>query len=115
MESQNIRRQHRKGKREMAKIVDITDKLSFDENPVLLVKGEKIEVQADAENMLKIMGLFRNGKSETEASAEAANLIFNERDRKKIAKMKIPIKDYMILIQEAMNLAMGEDDASGEQ
>ena len=28
------------------KIVDITEKLNFDENPALVVKGEKLEINA---------------------------------------------------------------------
>lgn len=38
-------RQH-KEEEKMAKVVDITDKLTFDGNPCLMVKGEKIEVNA---------------------------------------------------------------------
>lgn len=99
----------------MSKIVDITDKLSFDTNPVLKVKGESIEVQSDAETMLKIMGLFGGDKGEVEAAVSAAKLIFSEKDQKKIAKMGLQMKDYMILIQEAMNLAMGEEESGGEE
>ena len=44
----------------MAKIVDITDKLSFDGNPKLVIKGKELEVNADAPTMLKVMGLLRN-------------------------------------------------------
>lgn len=99
----------------MSKVVDITDKLSFDTNPVLKVKEESIEVQSDAETMLKIMGLFGEGKSEVEAAVEAAKLIFSEKDQKKIAKMGLQMKDYMVLIQEAMNLAMGKEENGGEE
>lgn len=41
------------------KIVDITEKLNFDENPVLKVKDVTIEVNSDAATVLKIMGLFQ--------------------------------------------------------
>ena len=41
----------------MAKCIDITDKLSFDKNPVLIIKGRKFVVNADAGTMLEIMGL----------------------------------------------------------
>lgn len=42
----------------MARKVDITDKLSFEENPSLVIKGEVLEVNADALTMLKVMGLM---------------------------------------------------------
>lgn len=97
----------------MSKVIDITDKLSFNENPILKVKNQQLEVQADAETMLRIMGLF-NEKSETVAAVEAASLLFSEADKRKIAKMKLSMKDYMVLIETAMNVAMGENE-EGEQ
>ena len=41
----------------MAKIIDITDKLTFDGNPSLKIRGKVLEVNADAPTMLKVMGL----------------------------------------------------------
>lgn len=97
----------------MAKVVDITDKLSFDENPKLLIRGELYEVNADAKTMLEIMGYFGN-KSETEASLSAYNKMFSEKDREKIDSMKMQFKDLMVIIEEAMKLVMGEEDNQGE-
>ena len=45
----------------MAKTIDITDKLAFDENPKLVVKGKELEVNADATTVLKIMGILGDG------------------------------------------------------
>ena len=39
----------------MARKIDITDKLTFDGNPVLVIKGKELEVNADAPTMLKVM------------------------------------------------------------
>lgn len=98
----------------MGKILDITDKLSFDENPVIRIKGEDLEIQASAENMLKIMGMFDSGKTEIQAAMEATDLIFNERDKKKIKKLGLQIKDYMKLIQIAIDTAMDLEESQGE-
>lgn len=98
----------------MSKVVDITDKLSFDTNPVIKIKNEEIEVQSDTETMLKIMGLFGGEKSEVQASVEAAGLLFNEKDKKKIKKMGLQMKDYMKLIETAMDIAMDSEDSMGE-
>lgn len=97
----------------MAKRIDITEKLSFDENPRLIIKGEEFEINADAKTMLEIMGLFNN-KTEVEATLAAYEKMISETDRKKIDKMKLPFKDLMIIIQEAMALIQGEDEP-GEQ
>lgn len=97
----------------MAKKIDITDKLSFDTNPALVIKGEAFEVNADAKTMLEIMGLFTN-KNEAEATIEAYEKMFNEKDRKKIDKMHLTFKDFQIIIEEAMNLIRGDEDEEGE-
>lgn len=97
----------------MAKVVDITDKLSFDENPKIVIKGHECEVNADARTMLEIMGLFA-GKSEAEATTEAYTKLFSEKDRKTIDKLKLPFKDFRKIIEISMNLIMGEEE-QGEQ
>lgn len=98
----------------MAKVVDITDKLSFDENPKLRIKDVEVTVNADAETMLRIMGAFGN-ESEMQASLKAYDLMFSEKDQKKINSLKLSAKSLMTLIQEAMNLVMGEDDQGEDQ
>lgn len=98
----------------MAKVVDITDKLSFETNPKLLIKGQEFEINADATTMLLIMGDFKNGTSEVEATLSAYERMFSEKERKKIAKLNLPFKDLLVVIDAAMNLIQG-DDEPGEQ
>lgn len=98
----------------MAKIVDITDKLSFDENPSLLIKGKKLEVNADAPTMLKIMNLMTAEGVEMEQISKAYELVFPEKSRKEIEKLKLNTRDWTIVVQEAMSLIIG-DDSPGEQ
>ena len=93
----------------MGKIIDITDKLQFDENPHLKVKDVEVEVNADAETMLKIMGEFKN-KSEVEASLNSFELLFSDADREKILALKMPAKSLMIMIESAMSLVMGKEE-----
>lgn len=97
----------------MAKVVDITEKLSFDENPKLIIKGEEFEVNSDATTVLQMMGDFSK-KTEIDASLSAYDRMFSEKDRKRIEKMKLPFMDLMTIIEEGMNLVMGEED-QGEQ
>lgn len=97
----------------MAKVIDITEKLSFDENPVLKIKDIEVEVNSDAKTVLEIMGNFKS-KSEVEASLDSVNKLFNAKDRKKLDGLNLQFKDYMAVISEAMNLVIGED-TGGEQ
>lgn len=39
----------------MSKIIDITNKLAFEDNPRLKIKDTELEIDATAENMLKVM------------------------------------------------------------
>lgn len=88
----------------MARKVNITDKLKFQENPVLVIGDMELEVNADATTMLKIMGVFKDEEvSEKEASIQAYEFLFSETERKKIEENKISFEDFMIIISEAMN------------
>lgn len=98
----------------MGKIIDITEKLSFDTNPTLMIKGEGYEVNADARTVLEIMGDFNN-KSEMDAALSAYEKMFSERDRSRIDALKLPYKDLMIIIKTAISLVTGEDEDQGEQ
>ncbi len=100
----------------MAKRVDITDKLSFDENPCLVIKGKELEVNADAPTMLKVMGLM-NGDPGAREIMDAYKTIFPEKSRKELeSSLKLNFNDLVIVIQEAVQLiAGGEDNTPGEQ
>lgn len=92
----------------MAKVVDITDKLSFDENPKLKIRDKELEVTADAPTLLKVMGLFGNEQPGPKEIMDAYNLIFPEKSRKEIDKMKPMFSDLLIIIQEAVSVATGD-------
>lgn len=98
----------------MAKVVNITDKLNFNENPIMNICGVEVEVNSDAETMIRIMGLFSE-KGELQAVMDALNLIFSPEDLKKICNLKqngkkLSGKSLMVIVQEAINLVMGEDE-----
>lgn len=102
----------------MAKVINITDKLEFENNPIMEIGTLEVEVHADAETMLKLMGTFAE-KSELEAVGEAMNLIFNEEDVRTICNLKrngrkLSAQSLMVIVQEAMKLVMGEAEP-GEQ
>ena len=98
----------------MAKTIDITDKLAFDENPKLVIKGKELEVNADATTVLKIMGILGDGENvQPNDVVKMYELIFSEADRKKIDKMKLQFADFQTLVFFAINLITGEEE-SGE-
>lgn len=98
----------------MAKIVDITDKLEFDENPKLIIKDKELEVNADASTVLKIMGILGDGNNvQPDDVVKMYELIFSDADRKKIDKMKLQFTDFQTLVFSAISLITGEEE-SGE-
>ena len=95
----------------MGKVVDITEKLTFDENPKLLIKGKELEVKADAPTVLKVMGLLDSDSPNAKEIIKAYELILPEKSRKEIDSMKLSFGDLIVVIQEAIQLIIG--DASG--
>ena len=98
----------------MAKVIDITEKLSFEPYPKLKIKDIEVEVRNDAETVLKLLQVVQES-GELEAVLKSTGLLFSEKDQKKLEKLKLPFRDYAEVVSEAMNLATGADeDASGE-
>ena len=99
----------------MAKVVDITEKLTFDGNPRLGIMGKELEVRADAPTMLKVMGLMVQESPGIGEILETYSLLFPEESRKTLEELKLGFKDLVIVIQEAVSLIAGEETAPGEQ
>ena len=98
----------------MAKRINITDKLDFEENPVMEIGTLEVEVNADAETMFRLMGVFAE-KGDLEAVGEALNLIFKPEDVDAICNLKksgkkLSAKSLMTIVQSAMSLVMGENE-----
>lgn len=101
----------------MAKKINITDKLNFDSNPVIVIGDLEVEVRSDAETILRLLGVFAEN-SELQAVGKALDLIFSPEDVEKICKMekdgkKLSANSLMTIIQSTMDLVMGENE--GEQ
>lgn len=101
----------------MSKIVNITEKLEMDGNPYLVIKDEKLEVNADAATMLKIMGKYGEIE-ESEATPkdilDLYDLMFPEESRMKIEKLKLSFNDLTVVVMEAQKLITGAKETEGE-
>lgn len=99
----------------MGKIVDITEKLDFDTNPKLVIKGKEYEVNADAETALKVLGVLNAEGVSAGAVMKMYELIFSEKERKAIAKLNLQFSDFQKVVETAINLVTGsEEDEQGE-
>jgi hypothetical protein len=89
-------------------LYSLTDKLSFEDNPMIEINGEVIHVKADAMTVLQLMDVVSK-KGEVEGAVEATKLLFSEADREKLSAMNLSMKDYIVVVSTAITLAVGED------
>ena len=100
----------------MGRIIDITSKLGFEENPKLKIKDAELELNTDAESVLKIMGYMNKEGSMTNEDVEDVMQIALTPDAyKKLAKMNLNWQDYQTVFEIAMNVITGnkEEDTEG--
>lgn len=99
----------------MANVIDITDKLQMDENPILKIGEVEATVNADAKTVLRIMGVFEDEElGDAKKAVKCYNLLFSSSDRKKIDDLNLSFVDLQEVITTAINIAVGEDDEQGE-
>lgn len=93
------------------KKIDITDKLDFDSKQCIMIKGKEIYVNSDAPTMLKVMGLMQGESSGgPEAVVKMYELLFTEKGREELDKLKLSFKDLMTLVSEAVTLVTGDNE-----
>lgn len=102
----------------MSKIIDITNKLNFEEKPIIKVKDVEIAANNDAMTMLKVVALF-DGEGKGIAVNDILtvyNLLFDEENRKKIDNLKLSFEDFSTLIIESAQTIInnGEEPDEGE-
>ena len=102
----------------MAKIVDITNKLGFEDKPKLKIRDKEYEIDNSAVAMIEIMDKM-NRASHADI-IESLNILFSEEDVKYILNdlrndkgNKITFEDLINIIMEATALVTGTEE-SGE-
>ena len=94
---------------------DINDKLNFNGNPSLIVNGVEIEVNSDATTMIKLMAMIGDESEVTpKIIVEMYEMIFSEKERKKIEKLKLNMEDFQTLVMAAIEMLTGEQEETGE-
>lgn len=91
----------------MSKIVDITEKLNFEQKPVIKVKGESITVNNEAMAIIKIMPLLGSNPGPSEVY-EICSTLFDKDDFEKISTLHLSFSDFKTLIKEAITMVIGE-------
>ena len=95
-------------------VYDLTEKLKFNEDPILVIKDKELTVKSDAEVVLRLMDLLQT-KGEIAGATEAMSLLLSPADLKKLSALHLKTDDYVTVMHAAINLALGSDPAEEEQ
>lgn len=87
---------------------NLTEKMKFDQDPVITIKDIEVSVKSDAETVLELLDVIEN-KGEMAALSQCLDLLFSPADQKKIKRLGLKMDDFVLLIQTATALAVGED------
>lgn len=93
----------------MARVFDITDKLNFEEKPRIKIKGEEIEINDAAVDMLKIMPQLSKRKLKVDDINLMYQTLFPEESQKKIESLRLNLKDFNTVVLEAAAALQGGD------
>lgn len=96
----------------MSKIIDITEKLSFDTSPVIKIKDIELKVNDDASTALKMMAIMSDSGDSVgiKEIVDMYQLLFDENDRKKIDALKLKFTDFAEIVKTAMGLVTGNEE-----
>ena len=89
-------------------LYSLTDKLSFNDDPQVEIKGKIITVKSDAETVLKLLDIVQNG-GEVQGAVSAVDLLLSEKDKKTLKGLNLKIADYMKFTETIVDLALGND------
>lgn len=95
-------------------LYSLTDKLKFDSDPQIEIKGKTLTVKSDAETVLKLLDIVANESPYTGA-VSAVDLLLSEKDKKTLKSLNLKIADYMKFTEVMVDLALGNDPDRTEQ
>ncbi len=98
----------------MSKVIDITDKLTFDEKPKIKINGEEFTVNDDAYTVLQLIS-----KSDEDTGSKRLmqmySLMFSHEDRERIDALRLNTKDFFKMIELAAKIATGSYESEEQQ
>ena len=95
----------------MAKIIDITDKLNFEQKPQIKIKDTVLTVNDEAVALLEILPKL-NGNVTPETISDMCNILFDESEMQKLKKLKLNFEDFTTLVQSALKPRRSEQNSS---
>lgn len=99
----------------MSKIIDITDKLSFEEKPGVKIKDTVLFVNNDTPSMMKVMAILEDGSVKASNVQQLVDLLFAPAEQEKLNALKLTFPDFAKLILYTSEIAAnGYEEPAGE-
>lgn len=89
-------------------LYNITEKLKFDEDPVLQIGEIQLTVKSDAEVVLKLLDIVNNN-GEIAAAVQAQPLLLSEEDQEKLKGLHLKTADWLEVMGAAIQMAFGQE------
>lgn len=97
----------------MARVIDITDKLNFEEKPQIKIKDVTLTVNNEAVVVIEFLSKFKC--LEPENVFDVAKLFLSEEDYQRLIGLKLNVKDLLLVMNEIIVAATGElEEPQGE-
>ena len=91
------------------KVLDITDRLKAQEQPVMKMFSQEFPINDDAVTLLSVMELMEGDVGMLEIK-DAAILIFGEDGFRRLAELKLNLENFALVVETAMGLVTGETE-----
>lgn len=94
------------------KVIDITEKLNFEEKPKIKIKDVEITVNNRAVSILKLMPKLNKANVSLDDIMDTINELVSEEDIKKLESLDLNLEDFITFFKSAIELITG--DIEGE-
>lgn len=99
----------------MARVIDITDKLNFEEKPSIKIKDTVLKINDDAPSMLKILAILNDENGvKPDGIEKLVKLLFEPSEREKLSALDLNIRDYTMAVMQTAKVVSNFDDNEGE-
>ena len=94
------------------KVIDITEKLNFEEKPKIKIRDVEITVNNRAVSILKLMPKLNKANISLDDIMDTINELVSEEDIKKLESLDLNLEDFITFFKSAIELITG--DIEGE-
>ena len=92
------------------KVIDITEKLNFEEKPKIKIRDVEITVNNSAVVMLKIMPKLNKDKISPNDVIDVIEKLVSSEDMAKLEALDLSFGNFMTFVESAVELIAGKND-----